>query len=179
MKQKRGQFYIVAAIMIVVTLSGIASITTYASAKPVPKTIDELSRDLKVESLRIVDYGIFNNKNLTKLLNEFTDTEFAPYFLQKTDNASVIFVYGNKSGLIGVQYDTVDTGRVSAVIGGANTGWGMVNTFANRTKIFDDGDNIVSVTLFDRNYDFEIKNNELFYFVMIEEREGEIYVEKN
>ena len=65
---KRGQFYIVAAIIIVLTLSGILSITTYAIAKPSPKTIQDLSKDLKTESSKIVDHGIYTKKKYSKII---------------------------------------------------------------------------------------------------------------
>ncbi len=180
MNDKRGQFYIVAAIIIVLAISGIMSLSTYAVAKPSPKTIYDLSSDLKKEGTRIVDYGIYSKENVKKLMDDFTDKEFAPYFLQKTNNANVLFVYGNETELYGVRYDTVSTGTVSATIGNARTDWNSVGVFANRTIINDDdGNNIVEIIMMGKTFEFEIKDNEMFYFVIIQEREGETYVEKN
>ena len=42
MRSKKGQFYITAAIIIILALSGIASTVTYAIIKPQPKTIQDL-----------------------------------------------------------------------------------------------------------------------------------------
>jgi len=81
-QNKRGQFYIIAAIIIVLAISGLMSIATYAIAKPSPKTINDLGSDLNKESTRIIDYGIYNREVIIKLMYNFTDKEFAPYFLQ-------------------------------------------------------------------------------------------------
>jgi len=68
MENKRGQFYIVAAIIIALILTGMSTLTTYATLKSEPRTVKELSSDLKHEGARIVDYGIFSRKNLTGVL---------------------------------------------------------------------------------------------------------------
>ena len=64
-------------------------------------------------------------------------------------------------------------------MGGASTQWSTTGTFVNRTRITDDGDKIVNVTILNRNFDFEIRENEMFYFLITQEKEGEIYVERN
>ena len=176
---KKGQFYIVAAIIIVLALSGIASTTTYASVKSKPRTIESLSLDLKEESSRIIDYGVYNSEDLSVLLDKFTDTDFAPYFLHKTDNANVVFIYGNRNNLNAVKYKREVTGTISASIGGG-TDWKIVSNFAERGVISDDdNDDKVDVTLLEKTYTFDLKDNEMFYFVMVQEKEGEEYVERN
>jgi hypothetical protein len=175
---KRGQFYIIAAIIVILAISGIISVATYAVAKPSPKTIYDLSDDLKKEGTRIVDYGIYSQEHIVKLLHNFTDKEFAPYFLSKTENANILFVYGNGTELYGVRYDTVSTGRVTASIGGASTNWYQAGIFANRTLIQNIGPgDTIQVTMLGKTFNFEIKDNEMFYFVMLQEKEEEIYVE--
>ncbi len=174
---KRGQFYIVAAIIIVVVIAGIASVKTYAIVKPKPRSIESMGSELKEESFRIVEYGIYKKENMTSLLNNFT-SNYSEYFLKKTNNANVIFVYGNKSDLYSAKYDTANTGRITATIGTQGAGWSMDTSFTNRTKLNVLGDS-VTVTIFNKDYSFDIKNNEMFYFVIVEEKEGEVYVEKN
>lgn len=174
---KRGQFYIIAAIIIVLAIATIASVKTYAYTKPRPRTIESMGSELREESLRIVDYGIYNRENITKLLNNFTD-EYADYFLKKTNNANVIFVYGNKTDLFAAKYDTISTGKVSATIGNSGTNWNMETSFTNRTKINAVGNSVI-VTIFNKDYLFNLQDNEMFYFVIVQEKEGEVYVKKN
>ncbi len=176
---KRGQFYIIAAIIIVVAVAGIASVNTYVSVTPKPRSIESMGTELREEGFRIIDYGIYNKENITRLLNDFTDN-YASYFLKKTGNANAIFVYGNTTDLFSAKFDNIGTGRISATIGSHGTNWDMYTNFVNRTKITPSnaGDK-VTVTIFNKDYDFDIRNNEMFYFVIVQEKEGEVYIEKS
>jgi len=179
MRNKRGQFYIIAAVIIVIAVSSITGIVTYAVAKPSPKTVLSLGSDLEKESFRIVDYGIYQKEDLDFLLESFMSGEFAPYFLKKTDNANVVFVYGDKADLYSIQYDTLSTGTISATIGGESQ-WTMSGDFAKKTKLtINPGDDKVEVTVLEKTFYFQIRDNEMFYFLIIQEKEGERYVEKN
>lgn len=176
---KRGQFYLIAAILIIIIVAAMIGVKTYVSANPKPRTVQSMSSELKEEGFRVVDYGIYNNENITKLLSNFTDM-YAPYFTKKTNNANVIFVYGNKSDLFSAKYETASTGKISANIGGNVAGaWNMESGIVNRTRINVAG-NKVNVTIFNKTYIFDLKeNNEMFYFVIVQEKEGEVYVEKS
>jgi len=180
MQNKKGQFYILAAVIIVLAISGITSVKTYALTKQESRKIQDIGAELNEEGYRIVDYGIYNSQDLTSLLNSFTNSEFAPYFLKKTENTDIVFIYGDKANLWGVRYNQQSTGTISATIGGASTNWQIVNTFADRTPITDDdGDGIISVQLLGKSFDFDLKDNEMFYFIITQEKEGETYVERN
>ncbi len=181
MKNKRGQFYIVAAIVIVLILGGIASIKTYAIVKPKPKTIYDLSSELKEETSRIVDYGIYNeDENLSSVLDDFIETEFASYFFQKTENAEIILIYGNRENLFAVQYDEESLGTISATIGTGTIDWTSLEEVSNKIPIeISPGEDVVEVNFQNKTYEFDLMENEMFYFVIVEERDGEVYVETN
>ena len=175
---KRGQFYLVAAIIIVLAVSGIASVKTYAIIKSEPRNIEDISSELKEETMRIVDYGIYSQENLTKVLNNFTDSEFAPYFLKKTDGTNIVFIYGNKYDLYSVQYLEKETGTVYATLGGASPSWQEVSVYTNRSKLTEFGE-ILTITVLDRDFNFTIMDNEMFYFLITQEKEGEVFVGRN
>lgn len=179
MKNKRGQFYIIAAILILIVVAGIIGVKTYVTTTPEPRGIQSIGSELKEEGFRVVDYGIYNNKNVTEYLNNFTD-KYAPYFLKKTNNANIIFVYGNKTDLYSVKYYNASTGIVTANIGSGAIDWNMEGQFVNRTKVTPDPiTNKINVTIFNKPYVFDLKDNEMFYFVVVQEKEGEVYVEKS
>ena len=69
---KRGQFYIIAAVIILLAVAGIVGLKTYTTATPKPRTIQNMGDELKEESFRIVDYGIYNGKDTNELLDNFT-----------------------------------------------------------------------------------------------------------
>ena len=175
----RGQFYLVAAIIIVMIIAGIASIKTYAIAKAEPRKIKDISAELKEETTRIIDYGIYSEEVLPDLLASFDD-EFSEYFLKKTEQTNIVFVYGNQSKLYSVQYNDEYTGAVFATIGGASPTWATSETIISRVDITSEiDDNKVLVNILDKDFEFEIKEGEMFYFLITQQRDGETFIEKN
>lgn len=178
---KRGQFYVIAAILIVMILFGMASISTYAVIKPEPKTIYDLSKDLDRESYKVLEYGIYNKENLTDLSESFSGEDVAKYFLKKTDNANIGFVYGDKTDLNFLSYENVNTGGIT--VGGSN--WQNYHSYSKKRKAdkndFEkvNGRDFVKVKILDKDYFFEIRDNEMFYFIIVKKRGEEVFVERN
>ena len=169
----------VAAIIIVMIIAGIASIKTYAIAKSEPRKIKDVSSELKEETTRIIDYGIYSPENLPDLLARF-DIEFSEYFLKKTEETNIVFIYGNKSLLQSVQYNDEYTGAVFATIGEAQPTWEASESIINRTVITSDiQDGTLTVEILGRSFDFEINQGEVFYFLITQQRDEEIFIEKN
>ena len=109
MKNKRGQFYIVAALIIVLAIIGLTSTTTYAYTKSNTNTIYKLSSELKQESIQIIDYGIYNNQDLNQFItDEFSTKTFPDYFFPKTDNLDLFLIYGNDQEIRKIQYIQVN-----------------------------------------------------------------------
>jgi len=199
MLNKRGQFYIIAAVIIVMILSGMAGVSTYSIIKSEPKTIYNIRDNLKREGMKLVDYGIFNEGNLgdgedlDKLVQNFAGVDIADYFLKKTNNANIIFIYGNKVKLNALQYDVVSVGDIK--VGGSD--WGLEDNRYNLKEnvegiIFDGADigvgavgsedeGYIKVTLLGNTYDFELEDNQMFYFVIVQQSEDkeETFVEKS
>jgi len=176
---KKGQFFIIAAVIIVTILFGMASISTYAVVKPEPRTIFDLSSDLNRESYNVIEYGIYNKVDTDTLSESFTGTDIAKYFLKKTNNANIAFVYGSEDKLFLLNYITAVTGTIS--VGGSNgASLGSTNTFYEKRSITDeDGDGFVEVEIAGNKYFFDLKENEMFYFVIVQEREKEVFIERN
>lgn len=174
MNNKRGQFYIVAAVIIVVILSGLASVATYTIIKSQPKTLYDLSSDLKKESYNLIDYGVYNGKDAGNLLNNFMDEKFGPYYLKKTDSSEIVFIYGNNSDVKGLMYKSRNSGKISL----GSSDWETYGIFSEKKKP-EVINGKINVKVLDKNYEFNLKENEVFYFIMIQEKEGETYIEKN
>jgi hypothetical protein len=176
---KRGQFYIIAAVLIIVIVSSITAVTNYAITNPSPKPLESLSNNLEQEGPRIVDYGIYTRNDVNNVLNNFTSNDFAPYFLKKTNNPNIVFVYGNKTNLYGVVYNLTSTGTITASIGGQTT-WDTTGIYAKTTIINPaPGSSSVNVTMLGKTFQFDLRNNEMFYFVIMQQKQGETYIKKN
>ncbi len=175
---KKGQFYIVAAILIIMIMSGMGSVATYAIVKSEPRTITDISEDLSRESVEIVDYGMYNDKDVNKLIENFTGGDMAEYFLKKTDNANIAFVYGNESGLNLLSYKPENTGSIR--VGGTNFNQlreyayvGIPEVRGNKIRIN------IKIDGKDNFYEFDKKNNKMFYFVIAKKSGDEISVENS
>lgn len=175
---KRGQVFLLAAIIIIITVITLASTFNFATVKTTPRGIEDLKSDLKKESYEIVDYGIYSNEDIETLLDDFTAEDFAPYFLQKTKTANIVFVYGNATNLKAVKYNTTSTGIITAKIGG-RVNWENFGTFAQKLKITETPEGKIIITVQDTDYTFNLRNNEMFYFVIVQEKDDERYIETN
>lgn len=174
----KSQFYIVAAIMIVLILSAMTEVSTYIIVKYAPLTIDDISNDLSRESYNIVEYGIYNEKDLNLLLDDFTGKYVGEYFLKKTKDANIIFVYGNKKNLRAVQYTEGKQGEIRL----GSVSWVSLTPFAKVKELGNvEGKELIEVEFPDlnRKYNFELKDNEMFYFVIIKESGEEIFIKKS
>jgi hypothetical protein len=179
MINKRGQFYLVAAVIIILAISGIATVKTYAIAKPESKKINDLSYELNQEGSRVIDYGIYNSNNANEKIETFLVNEYGPYFLKKTENTNVVFIYGDKNTVYTIQYVPEKTGTISAVIGGGTTELSLIKNIANVTAINVNNADAITVMILGKEYNFDIKQNEMFYFIITQEVDEETYVEKN
>jgi hypothetical protein len=173
---KRGQFYLVAAMLIVLIMSGFAGVSSYALVNSEPETIVEISEDLSRESYSIIEYGLYNGRDVDELLTEFTGDQIGEFFLEKTQDANIIFVYGDKKNLKALQYKQ----EIQGVIRVGRSSWVDYTNIAKIKNLGDVSDkDSVEVELLGRNYNFDVQDNEIFYFVIVKERGDEIFVKTN
>jgi len=179
MKNKRGQIYLVAAIIIVMILAGLISVKTYAVTKTEPRKIKDISSELKEETSRIIDYGIYSKTHLNDLLNNF-DQEFSKYFLEKTEETNLVFIYGNKTKLYSVQYNDEYTGAVYATIGDSSPTWTTSEPIINKTDITTNViDDKIKINILEKDFFFDIREGQVFYFLITQQKDDETIIEKN
>ena len=173
---KRAQFYILAAIIIVLIVISISSVVTYSVVRSQPKSIGELSQTLKIESNGLIKYGLYNQQNLTKLIENFTEEDFAQYFLLSPDydTTNMTFVYGNKTQLVVVRYIKSNSGG-AGFIGGPQYQTRSVNV--SKTSLAPTPGTDMNITVSGKSYRFELQEGQIFYFVVSNYKEGEVYVQ--
>lgn len=177
MKKKRGkkaQFYIIAAIIIVLVVISISSIATYSIVRSQPKSVVELSRTLETESPGIIRYGIRNNQNVTSLMENFTEKDFATYFGLSPDYATtnITFVYGNKTQLAIVRYIKVES---QITVGTIKTTTREIQI--DKRPLIPTPGKEITIKVDKKDYTFKLEDGQIFYFVLSNENNGEIYIE--
>jgi len=160
-KNKTAQFYLIAAVVIVVVLFGTYAITTYVKSRSNPQTEDTIE-ELNLEGESFINYGIFSNKDLNAKLTEFMKA-YGDYV-----DEEFIFIYSNEELLASNQIKVfsslnVEVGRIS--VASADL------TITERMTIPEDmpftfEGGVAEVTIGGRQYPFELKEGQNFFFIL-------------
>lgn len=168
---KRGQFYLVAAIIIVAVIIGLAGVSNYAKQQP-KVTVYDLGEELNIESGEVVQYGVFNyagdDNNLMSFLGNFTEL----YTQYAGEGKDLYFVYGDESNVVVLKYEDVLKGEISV---------GESSTYKVKGKVVKEeqqtpNENMINVTIGETNHQFTLTPGENFYYVLAEEVGNEKHI---
>jgi len=154
MKQKRGQFYLIAALVIISIIIGFAAVSNYLQQKESIKLYN-LGEELGIESENVLDFGTYNEFDETQmenLLKDFIGT-YAEYI---EEGIEIYFIFGNPDKITVIGYRELE--EVPFI------------------SVYTPSDTEVIVTINSVEYIFKLKKGENFYFVISQEIEGEQYV---
>jgi hypothetical protein len=184
--KKKGQFYLIAAIIIVIIIVGLSSVTNYVITRKKPVKFYDLSDELSEESARVVDYGIYNEEDMDSLMGNFTDkylvgvSEKRGYVDEKEKQAELIFVYGNKEGVIVSTYTSEETGEITINYGTTEfKHTGTDRYTANRTSFTPElvgSEYMIKVYILGVDYNFNLQKGENFFFVITKKTEEETHI---
>jgi hypothetical protein len=193
MKNKRGQFYLVAAVIVILAVSAITGVTTYSSSRDKPKIIDELSYNLEQEGYNIVDYGVYQNIKLDpdqKLSiseeQERVATDIIGSMAVKDPTVSLSVVVGNGVAYTRINNIREERGAISA--GDIETPIRTIiiercitdpNNLCEITK--DAGNGNLKINFLTKDYTFKLDdpNNNYFYFVLSKKIGEDKYVKSS
>ena len=163
MANKTGQFYLIAAIVIVVVLFGLVTVTNKIITKPSETDTYQLSKELNLEGESVINYGVLNDKNIDQQLVTFTQ-DYGKYIGESSD---VYFVYGNKEGIKATIYQRVEAGSVSL-------GDSRIDITAGAVKVEDypevETDKPIEIEISGKKYTFDLKEGENFFFIIKEQK---------
>lgn len=180
---KRGQFYLAAAIVIVVIIIGFAGISNYLKRGEVVKIYD-IKDELGIESGYVLDHGIYNAKDsvgMNALLKGFTQD----YSIYIEEGFNLYFIFGDETEIKVASYRDLIAGEISILQGDSDPL--TIPILAKQyketsvTPITDDettNTKKVEVIIEGVLYPFKLKAGENFYFVIYQKTEGGTFVEK-
>ncbi len=176
---KSGQFYLAAAIVIIVAIVSFAGITNYLQ-RGEPVRIYDLKDELGIESGQVLDYGVYQEYDTTQTNNLLKDfTENYAHYVEK--GFSLYFIFGNAEKLVVAGYKDLVTGKISIGQGkNFQSELQFTQGVYNATTIDNvnlDEDNIVNVKIEETEYKFKLKPGDNFYFVIYQKTSGGTYVE--
>ncbi len=177
MKNKRGQFYLLAAVIIIALILGYAAYSNYSKKKNVIRLYD-LGDQLELESAKILEYGTYNSLNETQiqtLLEGFTK-DYAEY----SKIEKVYFIFGNVNKITVAGYHEIASGEIQVNLGGvAGTKDLDIEAKTYTSRQYTPGSDVVIIIINGVEYAFELKPGENFYFVLVQTIGGEEYVVTN
>ena len=182
---KRGQFYLLGAIVIIVLITSFAAISNYTQKKSDVKVFD-FRDELGIESARVLDYGAFQGDSV-QISGKTEPVNIVDHFIEVYDkyageDKEIYFIIGDSGGVKLITYDEVVTGTTGLEFETSRSyisipGKQIIEASLD-SKIYtdEDGDKAVSVPIGDKTYPFKIKPGQNFYFVIQQDVGGETHV---
>ncbi len=101
-KNNRGQFFLIAAVVIIVVTVSIATISNYIQRKDTVKLYD-LGQELGIESQSVIDYGTYSELNESQM-KALMENFIANYVSYIGESGNLYFVFGNKDKINVIGY---------------------------------------------------------------------------
>jgi hypothetical protein len=165
---KTGQFYLIAAVIIILIIFGLITISNRSIVQPKSTRFYDLSEDYGAETARVIDYGVYNKYspavNISEKVKNISDT-FARSAFAKDPNVRLVYVYGNKNELW-IGNTSIVEGDISycPVSGSCQTIPTAEIQPMNEATLTNV--NNVTVSLAGNSYTFGLSEQENFYFVI-------------
>lgn len=179
---KRGQFFLLAAIVIIGVVFGLSRIYTTIEAPTEDSTIYDLTNEIRYEANTIIDSGIFNA--VDKQQRDDNIESLTDHYASRNLGSDFVIIHGNQTDMIARFYKTMDSGGIGFEIAGPGS-----YTYSQETREFSttfqlNGDDEVTIVLEedeededqDIRYTFNIKPGEMFFLVVKEEKRGDQFV---
>ncbi|MEK6818345.1 MAG: hypothetical protein AABY10_00250, partial [Nanoarchaeota archaeon] len=113
---KRGQFFLIAALAIVGVIIGLTTVYNNISTVKEDFTVYDLSNEINYESAQVIDSGLFNSLDNSKIdenLKNLTD-----FYSKSNPDQEFVVLFGNEKKLKVVNYKKTPTGSIGVSFGG-------------------------------------------------------------
>ncbi|MFH1585364.1 MAG: hypothetical protein ABIB79_01185 [archaeon] len=177
----KGQFYLLAAVIIVAIIIGFAAISNYSN-REVSKKIYDLGEELGIESAKVLDYGTYNELSETNMTNLLTT--FIEAYSEYGEIQKLYFIFGNADEINFYAYHQIEGEHEIVLSVGGQSGGTNASTFEVGEGSVESKDLTVSakdiktvtVVIGGQEYKFDLKPGENFYFIIVLTDEGEQFV---
>lgn len=174
-RDRKAQFYILAAVIIIAVFIGVAALANYARMKKGYTKIYDLGKELEIETGYVYDYGVYNGTDINALISNWSDVYYN-YTKEQEIVEDWYFVYGNENELTEITFDVESLGEIGISGSGWTAGINITEGVKKTKKYAGGGGGSVQVTFEDKEtsreftYDFELEEGENFFFIL---RSGE------
>lgn len=160
---KRGQFYLISAIVLAVIILGITTVNNYAR-KGKTSNIDEKAAELAIESAKVLDYAVYNGLDdsaINSLMIGFT-RDYRTYASEK----DMYFLFGKSNEIVFMGYQ----GMQKALSIDVGSGYQTVDTTGGDfQEVFNPSSTTVTIKIEEASYSFKLKPGKNFHYILSEE----------
>lgn len=170
---KGGQFFLIAALVIVGIIAGLSTIYVTTRTPPPEATVYDLSKEISSEGSHVIDNGVFKDKDIINNIEEL-----ARQYLSSNPDSDINIIYGDKNSLF--LLSTISTSESGSGIstGGAGSGFKFQNKDITTTSLEKQSINgdTVAVDINNQTYHFDLSEGQTFYVVVVKETGEETIV---
>lgn len=165
---KKGQFYMVAAIIIATFVLGVATISNHIQRES-SERIRDLEGEVKIESAYAADYSLNTGANFKGTMSDFTDN----YIEEYKRNNDIYFLFGSDSEMNVRGYQNTD--RV-IILSDGNSNKTITSSEGSLSGNINPIGNEIILYLDELKYSFDIKSDRNFNFILSERTGGGQYI---
>lgn len=168
---KRGQFYLISAIIFGVIIIGIVTVSNYIQ-KQSSERIFSLRDEIKIESAMVLDYSLNQKESESEFYNtmsNFTDNYVAHYGANK----DIYFLFGSRSNMTlkGIQEEDKQV-----ILSSGATSVTVTSSEGTFSGSINPPNNQITVRIEDSEHDFNLNSDRNFYFILAEKVSGNEYI---
>jgi len=165
---KTGQFYLIAAVIIILIIFGLITVANRSIVQPKSTRFYDLSEDYGAEAAKVIDYGVYNKYSppvdISEKVKSISDT-FAKSAFAKDPNVELVYVYGNKNQ-IWIGNTTIIQGDISLCPVSGECQTVLTKEYQGMKEVASLNLENVTVSLAGNSYTFGLSEQENFYFVI-------------
>lgn len=170
MKNRRGQFYLVAVLLIVTIFIGIISIENFARIQRNVVSGD-LNVELSMEKMKVLDF--LANTDSTDGNSEIILTNFSKTYIDKIGrNKNILFIIGKQTGakIIG---NSLNDSELSYSIGAESN---TINKLGEFEISITPTDNNINISIDGNDYGFDLEKGQNLYYIIKHEYDNEVHI---
>jgi len=163
--KKRGQFYLVAAIIIAMVVFSLAAVNNYARKESRETDVFDLRKEMGLEGGKVIDFALYSKEDVSKIVENWTGVYVAGNQDKEIENW--VFVYGNPTKITVLAFTLGSAGTIRV-----NDGSTTISTDIkrhNKTATTIPLKDSVNVTFGNFTYMFDTTSEQNFAFLINKE----------
>jgi len=161
---------LIAAIIIVGFVIGLATAVNSVRVGDKNEAFYDLADEVGFETKQVLDYGVFKKDDTNTLMRNFLET-YVNYIAQE----EVLFIYGNSDGLEALIFKEITKGNVGISTGEIPGIITIQYTTGQEANVTQEGE-MVFVEINGIIYQFNLRQGQNFFFVIIKSQDDEKFV---